>query len=275
MELQLEMLEHSSTEAERLGKSLRYEIGEGQRQVDVEDQLAFNQMITATSEACIARDLPQPSFAEGKTGTFIAGHQNRGSLLFDNPTADLLPASMQIPRIAMRCKQLGLMLSTSQCDYLPDASLSMFSTLGIQKATFGPEFGTAEARRIVQLCAYTRRQDLVDRFYSLALHRSKKVVSEELSPEQREEAIHAGSKIFHTEAYADIHLELETACAKRGLDLNHTLEQMHRIRILRLIRALRITSVSLVPSAMPSTAETTDHEPAVTTTVMATVSATD
>ena len=136
-------------EAYRKGRGcpeISYEIGTEETDGGLTSIGAFEDFIRKYMVEAEARGLPKPAFVVGQTGTLTRLIANVGD--FDKTAAE---------KLSSVCDTYGTGLKEHNCDYLPEALLSLHTGLGIHAANVAPEFGAVESTSYLNLAAIEAR----------------------------------------------------------------------------------------------------------------------
>jgi len=139
----------SELEAYRTGQGrpeISYEIGTEETDGGLTSIGAFEDFIRKYMAAAEERGLPKPAFVVGQTGTLTRLIENVGD--FDKTAAE---------KLSSVCDKYGTGLKEHNCDYLPEALLSLHTGLGIHGANVAPEFGAVESTAYLNLAAIEAR----------------------------------------------------------------------------------------------------------------------
>jgi tagatose-1,6-bisphosphate aldolase non-catalytic subunit AgaZ/GatZ len=134
---------------------------------------ALEVLLHDVGHACERLRMPKPTFVVVQTGTKVMETRNVGSFESAVRVRNELPVEVQVPRMVRVCESHGVLLKQHNTDYLSTDSLRWHPKLGIHSANVAPEFGVAETRALFEAFRIAKREDLAQRFVSIAVASGK------------------------------------------------------------------------------------------------------
>lgn len=143
----VELIEYCEEARKKLNLPIiGYEVGTEETNGGLTSMETYENFIQILNKELSSRNLPQPIFIVGQTGTLVRMTKNVGT--FDAGTAKVLAES---------ARKYGVGLKEHNGDYVSDDILLLHPSLGITATNVAPEFGTVETRALLELVKVEQR----------------------------------------------------------------------------------------------------------------------
>lgn len=207
--------------ARRHGRPIVIEVGSEEQSGGLNSPDELDAFLAKLADFCGRRSHPMPIFVVAQTGTLVRETRNigrLGSILDETGRAEATKHIAELTQVAARH---GVWIKEHNGDYLGDDLIRLRPTMRIGGTNVAPQFGVAETRFLLDICASHGLDSLADDFLALALSSRKweKWLLPGSRASDRDKAILAGHYVFATETFADLHGRMATALARRGVDL--------------------------------------------------------
>lgn len=239
----IDLYEFCWSHARSMGREILFEVGtEEQTGATSGREHEMNYTLSQIRVRCQSADLPQPTFVVVQTGTKVMEARNVGS--FDSPVrlAHELAVEIQVSKMLDICRHHGVLLKQHNTDYMSDESLKWHPRLGIHAANVAPEFGVAETKALLEMFLHARREDLAERFISIAKGSKKwvKWVYPDVSYTDLQLATFCGHYVFGDPEVIELKRELQGGFSSSGLSLDEHLKSRVKQAIARYLNHFRL-----------------------------------
>lgn len=182
-----ELLTYCHSFALKMGKGIQFEFGTEENVGKATSSEVFEESLADVVAHCKKEGIPAPLFVVGQTGSLVKEMRQAGS-------CDIKAAAGLV-----KCAgKYGVLLKEHNDDYLSEHEMSGRKEAGIPSMNVAPEFGVIESRVFVDMCRDNGREDLVEKFISLAIasDKWKKWMVEGSSAGEYDKGMIAGHYIF-------------------------------------------------------------------------------
>ncbi len=225
------------------GGEVLFEIGtEEQSGCAALGEEALSSLLADVGRACERNRMPRPTFVVVQTGTKVMETRNVGSFEAATRVKNELPVELQVPRMVRICESNGVLLKQHNTDYLSTESLRWHPKLGIHSANVAPEFGVAETRALLHAFRLAKREDLAERFVTIAVssNKWKKWLLPDSKPDPIALATICGHYVFATPEVVELKAQLAGSLPSSYGPLESLLEGAVRSSLVRYLDAFQL-----------------------------------
>lgn len=265
LEMLFELYAFSVETAERLGRTIEFEIGTEQQSGLVAGPAELIALLKDVTRFCRTGGYQHPLFCVVQTGTLVREMRNVG--LTEGRRNEELDQAYAVKTMEKNVRALadvayinGVHVKEHNGDYLSDGSMATRTEWEIGGVNVAPEFGVLESRTLVSLCDEVGlpgvRDEMLGLFY--ASRKWEKWLRAETTATDLDRAIIAGHYCFADPAFVELKARLASATASRGFDLDDQIQAGMTTMLRRMTwclgyhSAARLAGASAIEEAKPA-----------------------
>lgn len=231
LEMLFELYAFSVETAQRLGRSVEFEIGTEQQSGVVAGPTELIGLLKEVTRFCRSGGYQHPLFCVVQTGTLVRETRNVG--LTEGRTNEEVDQNYAVSTMERNVRALsdvayinGVHIKEHNGDYLSDGSMATRAQWEIGGVNIAPEFGVTETRALLSLCTELGLGKVRDEMIRIAFESRKwiKWMRRDSTAGDVEKAVIAGHYSFADPAFQEQRQVLAAEAHSRGFDLDEIVQ---------------------------------------------------